>query len=491
MRKKRSATKKVTKSTTKFLELIEKYQEKVVEFCLTRACAGIFLDPGMGKSAIILLVFRILKRRKLVHTLLIIAQNSVMDTTWNPEEPESELNKWDEFKKFKAIKLHGSKKSKLIHEEADIFIMTPDGLKWFMQELKKDRSLKTKFDMLCVDESTKFKNHRKKTPNNTPTRFGRIIQLLGMFKRRYIMTGTPTSNHLHHLFSQIYILDEGRALGRYITHFRHTYMIPGKEVYQWYPKPGAEDLIYERLKHTVIRMDREDYMKMSPIIYDNKVFDLPPKVRKIYDELEEDLIAQIENDTIVARSAGTATMKLRQVANGGIYMKKGGKDPRELHLLKAELAKELVEELNGKPAMVMFEFDHDLDRLRKVFGKNTPYVAGGNKRSHSIAEIQRRWNRGEMPVLLAQMTTVSHGINLQAGGRAIIWHSNTYDQEIYIQVRDRIWRKGQTKKVFIYHIMARNTVDFIMAANRKRKRNAEQNLLKLFKENYLKKRKAA
>lgn len=422
------------------------------------------------------MIYRILKKRGVADTLLIVAPLIICNTTWNPNSPDSELNKWQQFRGFKALLLHGSKKDKLVEEDADIYIVTPEGLKWLQDKMKTraGRELRRKFHILAIDESTTYKHYSSQ-------RFKSIKLILDYFRFRYILSGEPAANSIENLFSQIYILDQGRSLGLYVTHFRNKYMVRHPHIEnKWLPKVGCENEVYDRLKDLVIRMDQDDYLTLPPISYIDRVIELDPKSQKIYNEMEDDLITQIQNDTVIANHMGIASQKCRQIANGGLYLDKDRKKHKDIHMMKADMAASIVDELGGKPAIIVFEFKHDLQRLLKKFGKNTPYIDGSTS-AKEIESIMARWNNGLIPVLLGQYTKVARGVNFQYGGRAIIWHSNTYDREIYAQMIARIKRRGQTRKMFVYHIMIKNSVDYVMKATRKRKGDMQKALLDQFK----------
>ena len=191
-----------------------------------------------------------------------------------------------------------------------------------------------------------------------------------------------------------------------------------------------------------------------------------------YHHLEDDLIAKLEDKVVTAATSGVASMKCRQVANGGIYLNpevqalvKLPSSKREwvnLHNEKIDALSDLVDELQGEPLLVAYEFGHDFDRLQAKFGKDLVYIGSGVSMAASL-EIQDAWNRGEIPLLFAHPAAVGHGLNLQEVGRHVCWHSMTWDYELYDQFIRRILRQGNKhKKVFCHHILVRDTVDISM-----------------------------
>jgi SNF2 family DNA or RNA helicase len=265
--------------------------------------------------------------------------------------------------------------------------------------------------------------------------------------------------------------------------------------YNWVPRAGAEEAIYSRLKPLVLRMSAADYLDLPPYIPNTIKIDLPEKAQKVYDQMESMLVATVEDDVVTAANIGAATGKCRQIANGGVYTSSPDATKKtwaDVHEAKLDAVEEIVEELQGKPALIAYEFDHDLDRLRRRFGEDTPYIGGGVTQSR-FREIEKEWNEGKIPILLAQPQSVAHGLNLQGTGAAVIWHSLTWDLENYEQLIRRIWRQGQKERVVVHHIVARGTIDEVVmrsAAAGGKKDRTQQALLEALK-SHLKGRKAA
>lgn len=447
------------------------YQKKAVKFMLEHACAGMFLEPGLGKTSITLAVLKMLKKEKIAAKTLIIAPLRVCYSVW-----PREVAKWDDFKDLKVTILHGKDKEKNLDRAADIYLINPEGLAWLLARNFK----RLGFDVLVLDESSKFK------ATNTQ-RFKLLRPVLQYFSRRYILTGTPAPNGLMDIFGQIFILDLGAALGRFITHYRNNYFYPsGFGGHEWKLQAGAEQRIQEQIRPLTMRLEARDYLDLPKLMINRIDIDLPPQVRSAYADMEKELYTALTKGDIVAANAAAASVKCRQMANGGVYDE--NRDIHNLHMEKAEAVLDLVEELQGTPALVAYEFQHDLDRLLKVLGKKTPYIGGGVSAKRS-AEIEAAWNRGEIPVLLGQPASMSHGLNLQNAGNHVIWHSLTWNFEHYDQFNQRILRQGSKhKKVFVHHIVATDTTDEAILMALKYKNNTQKSLLDGLKQYLIKKR---
>lgn len=470
----------------------QSYQKKAVKFLLEHACAALFLDPGLGKTSITLAAIKMLKARKLVNKVLIIAPMRVCYATW-----PGELDKWKDFAGLKVEVLHGPGKDAALKREADIYVINPEGLEWLTQakKTKTENSKKASydvdlrrwkalgFDTLVIDELTKFKN-------TSSSRFKIMKKIHGLFGRRWGLTGSPAANGLLDLFGQCYILDEGRSLGPYVTKYRTEYF---KEVgpFTWIPKDGAPELIYERLSPLALRMSSEDYLDMPALIINNIRLDMPASAMDIYIKMEDDLIASIEANVIVASNAAVASGKCRQIANGALYLdrevvemglaiSKGKREWADIHTEKLDALEDLVDELQGSPLLVAYDFGHDQARLRARF-PGAEFAADCNVKDYRALEA--RWNNGEIHLLFGHPASLGHGLNLQKCGHHVAWYAMNWDKELYDQFIARVWRQGNdSKKVFVHHFIMRDTIDEAIYGALKSKHKGQKALFDGLKE---------
>jgi SNF2 family DNA or RNA helicase len=430
------------------------YQKKAIKFLLEHAGGGLLLDPGLGKTSITLAALTILKKEGLFERALVVAPLRVCHSVW-----PKEIEKWENFNHFSISIIHG-KKEAAVKKKADIYIINPEGLAWLFGVPKLFQKLG--IDTLVIDESSKFKK--------TDTKRFRILKpYLPKFDRRWILTGSPAPNGLMDLFGQIYICDLGASLTPYITHYRNTYFTPsGYGGYKWKLKQGAEAAINKKVAPLCLRLDAGDYLDLPEIRYNNRLVQLPPAARKLYDTMEKEMLVELDGQSITALNAAAATNKCRQIANGGLlhsdFAARMSVLDREkwahVHDAKTEDLLDLIEELSGQPVLVLYEFRHDLERLLKALGKDTPWIGGGVSPKRS-AEICDAWNRDEVPVLLGQPQSMGHGLNLQGGAcKTVVWYGMTWDFEVYDQAIKRVARQGSKhKRITVHHIIAENTVD--------------------------------
>lgn len=436
------------------------YQKRAIKWLLEHTAAALFLDPGLGKTSSVYAAFKILKAKGLSPGMLVVAPLRPAQLTW-----PSERDKWEDFHGLDVVLLHGDDKEKLVNEKHDVYVINYEGLKWLVDGLHLGRLLKKKWvDTLVWDELTKMKNSDSK-------RFAMMKQWIPKFGRRWGLTGSPGSDGLLGLFGQCYMLDYGKAFGKFVTHYRAGFFRPTGD-YGWELAPGAEQLIYERLKPMALRMDADELLQMPKEVPHRIPFVLPPSVRKHYEELEEEFFTIIDAEKVLGVNSGVVSGKLRQICSGALYMQEyceltgapmrsrnKSREFMELHDAKMDAFEELVGELNGKQIFIGYEFQHDLARIQERFGE-VPYIGGGTS-FKTAQKYEQAWNAGDLPWLFGHPQSVGHGLNLQ-GSHAynLIWFTLPWSFENYDQFNRRLRRQGNEAQFMnIYHLVARDTVE--------------------------------
>ncbi|MCK4960813.1 MAG: DEAD/DEAH box helicase, partial [Planctomycetes bacterium] len=411
----------------------------------------------LGKTAMVLhLLERLWWRSGCSLRVLVIAPLRVVYSVW-----PAEIEKWDLILPYQI--LHGKHKEELARtRKSTIDLLNVENVFWLLEQ-----NWRLGYDVLVVDESSKFKNYASK-------RFKALKRRLPEFDRRIILTGTPSPNSLEDLFSQVYIMDQGNALGPNITAYRRSYFYPVsyRNFVEYQPQSGAADLIQRKIAPLVRRIDAETNLDLPELLENTISVELPAKARRIYDDFEKRLFAELEvhageEKAFALSSAAVAYNVCRQIANGRFYeppkvleLAKASKDRRviSLHTAKIDALAELVGELQGKPLLVAYHYKHDLEQLLLRFGKKTPVIGGGVSAKEG-ARIVDRWNRGQIPLLFGHPQSMSHGINLQGAGNDVAWFALTDNLENYLQFVRRVYRQGIKGQVRVHHIIAKGTVD--------------------------------
>jgi hypothetical protein len=194
----------------------------------------------------------------------------------------------------------------------------------------------------------------------------------------------------------------------------------------------------------------EDYGELPPMVVNQIKVRLEPKVLARYREFARTLVS--EPYDVEAVNRGVLTNKLLQFANGSMYQEDGA--DVWIHDEKLEALASVVDEANGSPLLVAYNFKFDLARIRKMYPKWVVLSEEADARA-----TKARWDRGEIDGLLAHRASAGHGLNLQAGGHIVVQYGLTHDLELYQQFNKRLHRSGQTKTVFNHHILAAGTAD--------------------------------
>lgn len=430
------------------------YQTYATNFILEHPIAAILLDMGLGKSVITLTAVNDLLFDSFeIHKVLVVAPLRVARDTW-----PAELEKWEHLHGLTYSVAVGSdvqRKAALL-QKADIYIINRENIEWLVEK----SGLPFDYDMLVVDELSSFKSYQAK-------RFRSLSSVRPKVSRVVGLTGTPSSNGLMDLWAELRLLDMGKRLGRFITHFRSDYFIPDKRnqqiVFSYKPKPGAEEAIYRLVSDITISMKSTDYLKMPECILNEVPVRLSNKEMECYQTLKDDLILSLDGEDIDATNAVGLSNKLTQMANGAVY----GEDNNviAIHDRKLDALEDLVEAANGKPVMVAYWFKHDLTRIEdRLHKRHIPFS------KLDTADSVKRWNNGELPVALVHPASAGHGLNLQSGGSTLIWFGLTWSLELYQQTNARLWRQGQeSDTVVIHHLITKDTIDEkIMSALKKK-----------------------
>jgi len=433
------------------------YQTYATNFILEHPEAAVFLDMGLGKSVITLTAIRELCLNRFeVGKVLVIAPLRVARDTWS-----TEIHKWDHLKGLTYSIVIGTvdERKSALKKKAHIYLINRENVSWLIEE----SGFSFDFDMVVIDELSSFKSYQAK-------RFRSLLKVRPKVKRIVGLTGTPSSNGLMDLWAEFRVLDLGKRLGRFITHYRNTYFQPDKRngmvIYSYKPLPGAEDSIYEQISDMTISMKAVDHLNMPECVFNEVSVSLSKEERSKYDTLRDDLILSIGESEIDAANAASLSNKLSQMANGAVY----GSDQSviKIHDHKLDALEDLIESANGKPVLVAYWFKHDLERIKARFKVREI------KTSKDITD----WNDGKIPVAVIHPASAGHGLNLQAGGSTLIWFGLTWSLELYQQTNARLWRQGQkSATVVIHHIVTEDTIDELILKALHKKEKSQNALI--------------
>lgn len=441
------------------------YQAYCIERIVNDPAVGLFLRPGLGKTSITLSAINILKYyRWSICKALVVAPKKVAEGTWSKE-----ASKWDHLKHLRVVTVLGSsaKRIKALNTPADVYVINRENIPWLVDYYKQAWP----FDMVVLDESTSFKNGQSK-------RFKAMRLVRRFCKKVVLLTGTPSSKGLMDLWAQIYLLDEGQRLGKNITQYRERYFTAdthGGHFTEYSPKADAEAAVLNAISDICVSMKAEDYLELPECIEHEIPVVLDDKTRKAYKQFERDLLLKIDEDIITAGTAGVLTGKLLQFCSGAIY----DNDRKVVHLhdCKLEAYMELLESLNGEACITFYGYQHDKEWILAALAKTKLRV-----RVYRDTNDEDDWNAGLIDVLLVHPASCAYGLNLQAGGRHIIWFTPNWSYELNDQGKCRLWRQGSAyDKVYVHYLVAQGCVDEDVLAVIKNRRNTHETVMRVLK----------
>jgi SNF2 family DNA or RNA helicase len=462
---------------------------------------AVILDMGLGKTIIVLnAIAELINWRVIRHPVLIVAPIAVCNTVWRQEAAA-----WNTTRFLRINLLRGSVEQRrlALYRPAHVYLVNPELLDWLYRELRETWE---RFDMLVIDESSMFKSHkakRFKLLSNYGDRHsqkdehgkslrdenGKII-LVGphQFKRVVIMTGTPAPTSLMNLWAPMYLVDHGKRLHKGFDTFQNRYFHKAGQVAdhinrfelnaeelevrpEWMPKDGAPTKIHELIADVTVELSADDYGILPETIGDASkgaipsthlhFIELPHKVRVMYDSMEKDALIELGKDFVMASHGGTKSMLCHQMANGFIYHDNeiGQQVTDHLHDLKLEKMLELLDTIDSN-TIITYHFKADKERI--VDALHRAKIGFGVLTAKNSEKMLPLWNSGQLPVMLLHPQSAGHGINAQHGGHHIIWYSQIWSLERYMQTNARLARSGQKNIVGIHHIAAHRTVDELM-----------------------------
>lgn len=400
-------------------------------------------DPGTGKTRTAIEVYA-QRRRRGEGCALVIAPRSLLQAAWA-----------DDFAKFApditTTIAHSSNRVKAFMRSVDVYITNTDAAKWLAEQ---PASFFKRFDTLIIDEVSTFKHA-------TSQRSKAMNRIKKYFKYRYGLTGTPNSNSITDIWHQMFLLDDGKRLGKSFFHFRSQVCQPEQvgpqpNMVKWKDKPGAEEAVGLLIKDVVIRHKFEDCISIPENhLYDVK-YHLSTSQYISYKRMEKDAIAQLSTGVIDAVNAASVTTKLLQIASGAVY--DGTSVAHVVDTGRYELIADLIEQRQN--CVVFFLWDHQKANLIKEFEtRNITFVVlDGDTTDNERTDAVKMFQQGFYKVMLAHPQSAAHGLTLTKG-TSTIWCSPTYNLEHWIQGNRRIYRAGQTEKTETVMVLAPNTIE--------------------------------
>ena len=425
------------------------YAPAMLDHILSQPRSALWASMGLGKTVVTLTALDILS---LVDPgpALVIAPKRVAMSTW-----PAEAAKWTHLAHLRVSVIVGTPKQRAaaIAAPADIYTTNYENIPWLVEQ----HATTWPYKKIVLDESTRVKGYRSKQGGQRARALARVTSRVDWLLE---LTGTPAPNGLHDLWGQVWFLDHGERLGRSFTAFtdrwfRTVQVGEDRFAIKRIPLDHAQAEIEARLRDVCLTVDARDHFDLRKPIVSDVVIDLPPAARRIYDDMEGALFTELQNGAeIEAFGAASKASKCLQIASGAVYDE--DKNTEHVHDAKLDALRSVVEEAAGAPVIVAYHYQHDLKRLLEAFPQGRWLDAK--------PETERDFCEGKIPLLFAHPQSAGHGLNLQHGGNIIVFFSHWWNAESYEQMIERIGpvrqlQAGFDRPVYVYHIVARDTLD--------------------------------
>jgi len=414
-----------------------RHQQEAVDLLAPLKAGGCFFEMGAGKTRVALELLRIWKPG----LTLVVAPKAVLNV-WAREAKKHTNGD------FEVAVLNGTlparaKQAEVATRRTGSIVVTNYEAVW--RQPLADLFFKSVPGAIILDEA-----HKIKAPGGNASRF--LSRLGKLCRRRLALTGTPLPHSPLDCYALYRFLDP-RIFGYSFTRFRARYAIMGGyEQHQVISWTNLEEL-HQKMYSIACRVRSEDVLDLPETLDEVLTFELSPKAKKIYLDLEKHLITEIETGEVTAANAMVKLMRLQQLTGGWLRPDEADR-PEQVDSGKAELLKELLEGMGEEQVVVFCRFHQDLESIHAVCRELKIESAELSGRRNEL----EAWEDGGARVLATQLQSGGLGIDLSQA-RYAVYYSHGYSLGDSMQARARVHRPGQTRKVTYYHLCAEKTVD--------------------------------
>lgn len=425
---------------------LHEYQQRAVDFMAAHLRCILSVGMGLGKTAAVLHYIDRLRPA----SCLIVAPKRVAETVWKQEAEKWGL--WSIAESMVIVKGTPAQRGKAWDDTMHPYkVVGRDNLA-DLDDYKDD------FDIVIFDELTSFKSISSKRTRRAAA-IGRAA------KRAVGLTGTFLANGAIDIFGQVAAVGLAEANKFYswrACYFKDVMAGSGMAWHKWRLTVPLEDVLH-RWHSDIFTLDSKDYLDIPPVSVVAHPVTLYKDERERYDNLEAFLDCNIEGVGVSVKE-DAKFMKLQTMCDGFIYTgdtyeEEGFYD----HVIRGERSAKLEAVADfcerclaeSEPVLLFYAFRAERDWLREML----------KERGVSTMEVREKgaidkWNAGDFDgVLMAHPASAGHGLNLQSGGRILVWSTLTYNYEYYAQANARLARQGQRKAVQIHIFTAAKTVE--------------------------------
>lgn len=434
---------------------LHEYQQRIVAHIEKHPRCILSVDMGLGKTASVLSYIEWNNPA----SVLIIAPKRVAETTWLQE-----AQKWGYRCADKMTIAAGTKAKRLkaLGDKSKPYkVISRDNI-------EDVRTFPCVWDLLVIDELTTFKN----------VQAARTKAVMHILAQRIVgLTGTFLANGAIDIYGQVAacrLTDKFcgglNFLAWRAMNFHDALQGSGLQFQKWTLNKGVTvETLLSSIRDQIFTLTAADYLTIPPVSSMWHKVELASETRRAYDDLQAFLGFELDGCNLTV-SEGAAFAKLQTLCNGFIYDENGeairGKDSAKLEEV-ADFCERCKAE--GEKVLLFYAFREEAVWLKEIFDRKKITAESVKK-----AGFMERWNAGKIDVLFAHPASAGHGLNLQHGGRVIVWSSLTYNYELWAQANARLARQGQTRNVQIHYFMAQDTCEW-QVWNALQKKDKQQN----------------
>lgn len=433
------------------LEDLHDYQVETVKAIMARPRLVAVLDMGAGKTISTLTAFAMLEGAGKVDRMFVWAPKAVAKTVWRQEAAA-----WHQTDHLRVSVVLGTAKQRkaALAAKADVYVLSYDNAQDDMKATQPGPR-----DMVVFDELTRLKGVKSVRGKALRAHTARARRFLGL-------TGTPRPKDRQDLFMQAASID-ARLWGPSFYKWRAArFRTVDFQGYEWTELQGEAERIDQEYASLCFRV----VPPRRPVpVFVRHDLELPAALRDMSKAAMKELVLSLPPDlrgeALVDRalaSAAVGSMKARQIGSGTVIEAVPGEGASRAHVLwggKFDAVEEIVEECGGEPVLVLYQFVEERAELLRRFPK-----AAVLDDERSMERVMADWNAGKVEMLIGHPASMGHGLNLQHGGRRMIWLSLPWSLEQYLQAIARLNRQGQTRQVYVHLLMAAGSLDALVLA---------------------------
>lgn len=428
--------------------------------------AYVVMRMGGGKTATCLTTIAELIADGHRRRAIVMAPPLVAATVW-PNEPA----KWAHLQHLKVEPLIGGpkKRERILREsDADVLTVSDGVVTWLVDQLKKLPDGHPLLDVFAYDEP------KLKSPRGTIGK--KLCEIAPRVKSMWKFSGTPRPNGYEDLFMPARVLKSDLWGSDFDEWRRRNFMPMDFHGYSWEVHDFRAKQLDKDIQTFMVRAAEPKGARHGTLTTGTEQdfeIDLPEEAMKTYRQMERDLIVEVIGDRdpddpalIAALSQAVASSKLSQIAQGFVYDKPEdgeAKIAHAVHSAKMDVLQYQLDAIGSENSVICYGFRYDLEQIETLLKKQKRSygVLGAGRSVKQKMKAVEQWNEGRLDNLILHPASAGHGVELQFGGRRMIWYCPTWSAEQYDQTLKRLDRPGQELQVYSHQIIARDTVDIV------------------------------